>query len=126
MINAEELYANIFSDSRITSIVPEDNIFPGYPTEVEVYPCIAYIDENQSDDEYNDNSPGASSCSLQVHIYSKKLDGYISTSDIAVVIAEVMNEKLWNCSQNRGGLPDPQSDVDHRIMGFNKSIFTKN
>lgn len=122
MINAEELYTGIFSDSRITNLVPDENIFNAYPGDVEDFPCIAYIDENQNDTEYRDNKPGASGCALEVHIFSKKLEGYVSTADIAVAIAEVMNEKLWHCSQNRGGLPDLSPDVDHRVMRFSKSI----
>lgn len=123
MINAEELYTNLFSDERITALVPEDSIFNGYPADFENYPCIGFIDENQNDSEYNDNKAGASDCSVEIHIFSKKLEGYTSTADIAIKISEVMNEKLWHCSQNRGGLPDPDPNTDHRVLRFSKSIY---
>jgi len=123
MINAEEMYSSLFSDERITALVPEDSIFSGYPDTSENFPCIGYIDDNQSDDEYNDNKPGASDCSVEVHIFSKKLDSYTSTADIALVISEVMTEKLWHCSQNRGGLSDPDPNTEHRVLRFQKSIY---
>ena len=125
MINAKKLYKNIFSDERITSVIPEENILNAYPDEVEIFPCIIYLDENQSDGEYSDNKSGASGCSLTVHIFSKKITGYVSTADVAVVIANVLNEKLWNCSQNRE-FGDPDPDTEHRVMMFNKSIFELN
>jgi len=125
MINAKKLYAKIFSDERITAVIPENNILNAYPAEVEIFPCIIYLDENQSDGEYSDNKSGASGCSVMVHIFSKKLDGYVSTSDVAEVVAEVLNEKLWHCSQNRE-IGDPDPDTEHRVMVFNKSIFELN
>ena len=123
MINAKELYNSLLTDSRITELVDEDNILSSWPNEeIETFPCIIFLDDYQSDDEYNENRPGASNCSIQIHIFSKKLDEYITTSEIAVKIAEVMNEDLWNCSQN-GEVSDPDSNCEHRIMRFNKSIF---
>lgn len=122
MINVKKIYSEIFSDERITNLISEDNIMNSYPNEVEVFPCIIFVDENQSDDEYGENKPNASSCSLMVHIFSKKLDGYVSTSDVSEVVAEVLNEKLWNCSQN-SEIADPDPDCEHRVMSFNKSIF---
>ena len=123
MINAKELYNSLLTDSRITELVDEDNILSSWPNEeIETFPCIIFLDDNQNDDEYNDNRSSASDCSVQIHIFSKKLDGYITTSEIAIKIAEVMNEDLWNCSQN-GEVSDPNPDTEHRVMVFNKSIF---
>lgn len=123
MINAKELYNSLLTDSRITELVNEDNILSSWPNEeIETFPCIIFLDDNQSDDEYYENMPGASRCSVQIHIFSKKLENYVTTSEIGVIIAEVMNEDLWNCSQNREVLnSDP--DCEHRVMIFNKSIF---
>ena len=123
MINAKELYNSLLTDSRITELVDEDNILSSWPNEeIETFPCIIFLDDNQNDDEYNDNRPSASACSVQIHIFSKKLDGYITTSEIAVKIAEVMNEDLWSCLQN-GEVSDPDPNCEHRVMRFNKSIF---
>ena len=57
-----------------------------------------------------------------IHIFSKKLEGYPTTSEIGIKIAEIMNEDLWNCSQN-GEVSDPDPDTEHRVMVFNKSIY---
>lgn len=122
MINTKVIYNTLLNDTRITELVDEDNILSSWPNEVETFPCIIFMDENQSDDEYYENMPGASRCSVQIHIFSKKLDSYATTSEIAIKVAEVMHEDLWNCSRN-GEVSDPDPDCDHRVMVFNKSIF---
>lgn len=122
MINTKVIYNTLLNDTRITELVDEDNILNSWPNEFETFPCIIFLDENQSDDEYYENMPGASRCSVQIHIFSKKLDGYVTTSEIGVIIAKVMNEDLWNCSQN-GEVSDPDPNCEHRVMRFNKSIF---
>ena len=122
MINTKVIYNTLLNDTRITELVDEDNISSSWPKEFETFPCIIFLDENQSDDEYYENMPGASRCSVQIHIFTKKLDGYVTTSEIGVIIAKVMNEDLWNCSQN-GEVADPDPDAEHRVMMFNKSIF---
>lgn len=122
MINTKVIYNTLLNDTRITELVDEDNILSSWPNEFETFPCIIFLDENQSDDEYYENKPGASRCSVQIHIFTKKLDGYVTTSEIGVIIAKVMNEDLWNCSQN-GEVSDPDPDCEHRVMVFNKSIF---
>ena len=122
MINAKKIYTKLLNDERITSLVSDEKIINAYPNEIEIYPCIIFLDENQFDTEYCENKPRGSSCSVQIHIFSKKIDGYVTTSEIGVIIAKVMNEDLWNCSQN-GEVSDPDPDCEHRVMVFNKSIF---
>lgn len=122
MINTKVIYNTLLNDTRITELVDEDNILSSWPNEVETFPCIIFLDENQSDDEYYENMPGASRCSIQVHIFTKKIGNYMTTSEIGIIIAKVMNEDLWNCSQN-GEVSDPDPDCEHRVMVFNKSIF---
>ena len=122
MINTKKIYNQLLNDQRITDLVDEENILSSWPDEFEFFPCIVFMDENQSDDEYYENMPGASRCSVQIHIFSKKLDGYVTTSEIAEAVAKVMNEDLWNGSQN-GEVSDPDPNCEHRVMIFNKSIF---
>ena len=121
MINVKAFYNQLFEDSRITALVPEDNIFNAYPETIETFPALIFVDESQNDIEYADNKSMGSSCSLLVHIYSKKLNGYPTTSQIGIAVAEVMNENWWNCSSN-GETAEPVDDVEHRIMRFSKSI----
>lgn len=122
MINAKKIYTKLLNDKRITSLVSDEKILNAYPNEIEIYPCIIFLDENQSDAEYCENKPRGSSCSVQIHIFTKKLEGYVTTSDVAEAICEVMNDDLWDCSQN-GEVSDPDPDCEHRVMIFNKSIF---
>lgn len=122
MINAKKIYNSLLNNESITSLIPEDNILNAYPDDLEIYPCIIFLDDNQNDTEYYENKPGASFCSVQIHIFSKKLENYISTADVAIAIAEVFNNDLWNCIQN-GEVSDPSPNVEHRVMRFNKSIF---
>lgn len=122
MVNAKKIYSQLLSNALITAVVPGDNILNAYPNEIENYPCIVFLDENQSDSEYADNFHTVQRCSVTIHIFSKKLDGYVTTSEISVIIAEVMNADLWHCSQN-GEISDPDPDAEHRVMRFEKSIF---
>ena len=121
MINTKVIYNTLLNDTRITELVDEDNILSSWPNEFETFPCIIFLDENQSDDEYYENMPGASRCSIQVHKFRKKKGNYVTTTEIGVIIAKVMNEDLWNCSQN-GEVSAPDPDCEHRVMVFNKSI----
>lgn len=122
MINAKKIYNLLLNNETITALVPADNIMSAYPAEVEDYPCIIFLDENQSDGEYNDNKAKASDCSVNIHVFSKKLDGYYSTSDIAEKICSVMNDDLWHCSKN-GEVTDPDPNTEHRVLFFSKSIY---
>lgn len=122
MINTKKVYNTLLNDSRITALIPEDSIFNAYPDEIENFPCLVFLDDEQADTEYYENMPGASYCSVQVHIFTKKLDGYVSSAEVAIIVAEVMNEDLWNCSQN-GEVQDSDPNVEHRVMRFGKSIF---
>ena len=122
MINTKELYSELLSNETLHNFVADDNIFNGYPGDIEVFPCIVVIDENQNDSEYADNKHMADNCSVELHIFTKKLDGYFTTSQISVIIANIMNGDLWNCSMN-GEITDPRPNVEHRVMRFNKSIF---
>ena len=122
MINTKALYNTLLSDNRITTLVNSDSILNSYPNEFENFPCIVFVDENQSDTEYYENRPGASLCSVMIHIFTKKLDGFVTSTEIALAVADVMHDDLWNCSQNRE-LSDPDPDCEHRVLIFNKSIF---
>ena len=124
MINTKKLYSQLLSNALITAVVPGENILNAYPNEVEIFPCIIFLDDDQSDGEYADDKHTADRCSVVIHIFSKKLDGYVTTSEIGVIIANVMNDDFWNCSQN-GETTDPDSDVEHRVMRFEKSIYNE-
>lgn len=84
MINTKEIYNKLLNDEKITEIVGEDNILSAWPDEFETFPCIIFMDESQSDDEYYENMPGASRCSVQIHVFSKKLENYIQLQKLVL------------------------------------------
>lgn len=123
MINSKSLCYSILNDSRLINIIGEDNILDSYPNEVEIFPCVIFLDENQRDVEFADNKPKASSLSYQIHIFTKALDGYPTDSEIAMVVAEIMGDEYFSVSQNRE-LSDVDDDTKHRVMTFKKNILS--
>lgn len=121
MINAKALYNVLLNDPSIVEVVGEDKILNAYPDSVENFPCIIYLDENQADIEYADNFALGTECNVTVHIFTKKLVGYPTSTEIAIAVSNVMNENYWHCSMN-SEVSDSVQDVEHRVMKFNKSI----
>ena len=121
MINAKKLYKTILNDSRITDLVKV--VLDAYPETVEKFPCIIYLDENQTDIEFADNLPQGDSIAVQVHIFTKALSGYATTSAIGLVVAEVMKEQFFTCRNNRE-VQDVADNVRHRVMYFTREVFS--
>lgn len=123
MINSKKIYNEILSNSKITSIVSEDSILDVYPNEVEEYPCIIFLDSDQKDVEYADNKPTANSCFVDIHIFTKSIFGYPTTSEIGILVSEIFQDNDFVCIKN-SDVTDSQIDVCHRVMGFRKEIFS--
>lgn len=121
MVNAKEIYNTLLNNSEILELVDEENILNAYPEEVVDFPTIIFVDENQSDIEYSDNKSMGSFCTVVIHIYSKSVAGFPTTSQIGMKVAKIMNDDWWNCSMN-GETPDPVDNIEHRVMRFSKSI----
>ena len=121
MTNAKILYKTILSDSRIQAITK--NVFDAYPETVEKFPCIIYLDDNQVDIEFADNLPMGDSLSVQIHIFTKALKNYATTSTIGITVAEVMKENYFVCRSNRE-VQDVADNVRHRVMYFTREIFS--
>ena len=121
MINAKVIYNSILNDERITEYT--ENIFDAYPETVETFPCIIFQDDNQRDEEFADNLPTVDSLGVQIHIYTKALDGYSTTTEIGLVVAEVMKENWFVCTSNRE-VPDVEDNVRHRVMYFTRDVFS--
>lgn len=120
MINTKKIYNTLLNNETLTTVVA--NIFSAYPSTVETFPCVIFLDENQKDREFADNIPNSSDCSVQIHIFSKKINGYVSTAEVGIIIANIMHGDLWTCEQN-GEVPDVDDEIEHRIMRFTKSIY---
>ena len=120
MINAKEIIYNILNDERLTSQVKD--IFDAYPTTIEDFPCVIFLDAGQNDIEFADNQPLAVNVEIEIHIFTKTLDGYLTTSQIGIIIDEIMKENYFICSSNIE-VPDIDDNVRHRIMVFRNNFF---
>lgn len=123
MINTKKIYNELLNNSQITNIINEDSIFDAYPNEVEIFPCIIFLDGNQIDTEFADNLPIANDCNVEIHIFTKTEEGYPTTSDIGIVIGEVFKENYFVCTNNTE-ISDVRPNVKHRIMSFRKGILS--
>lgn len=124
MVNAKVMYNRLLGDGSLIELLSGDKVFSSWPN-LEAdgdYPCVVFLDENQSDAAYSDNRPHAARCSVQVHIFTKKLDGFATSSEIGTVVAGIMGGDDWSCPKN-GEVPDPQPDVEHRVMKFIKTVY---
>lgn len=120
MKNLKQIIYGILNDERISSIV--EDIFDAYPNAIEKFPCVIFIDAGQTDIEFADNKPLAVNADVEVHIYTKALEGYSTTSEIGIIVDEIMKENFFVCNSNIE-VPDVQDDVRHRVMVFRNSIF---
>ena len=121
MINAKKLYHTILNVSTITDIVP--TILDSYPNEITTFPCIIFEESDQNDTEFADNLPLANNCSFRVHIFTKALKKYKTTSEIGLVVANVLKNEYFSCTGNRE-VADPEDNVRHRVMDFRREVFT--
>lgn len=123
MINTKRIYYKLLNNNKITAIVNDENILDAYPEEVEIFPCIIFLDGNQSDSEFADNKPIANDCSVDIHIFTKAESGYPTTSEIGIAIGEVFKDEFFTCPVNTE-TSDTQKDVRHRIMSFRKQMLS--
>lgn len=123
MINTKKIYSELLHDARILNVVDEDSVMDAYPNSVESFPCIIFLDGNQTDTEYADNVPIANSCNVTVHIFTKAESGYPTTSEIGIVVGDVFRENFFACNGNTE-TSDVNPDVRHRIMNFRKEILS--
>lgn len=122
MINAKKIIYNILNDERLTSQVKD--IFDAYPTTVENFPCVIFLDAGQNDIEFADNKPLAVNVDIEVHIFTKALDGYLTTSQIGITVDDIMKENYFICNSNME-VPDVDDNVRHRVMVFRNNFFSE-
>lgn len=121
MINAKLLYNTILNDARITAVAPI--VLDAYPDSIEKFPCVIFLDDSQRDKEFADNFPTADSIGVQIHIFTKALASYKTTTEIGLVVAEVMKENYFVCTSNTEA-PDIDDKVRHRVMYFIRDIYS--
>lgn len=121
MINAKVIYNTILHDTRLTSIV--EKVLDAYPNSITKFPCVIFLDDNQNDTEFADNEPLADNLSVQVHIFTKALSGYKTTTEIGLVVNTLMKENYFACTSNRE-VPDSVDNVRHRVMYFTRGFYS--
>ncbi len=122
MKNLNEIVYGILSGNETIAGYVGENILDAYPNEVENFPCIIFLDANQSDTEFADNKPQADVAEVEIHIFTKALDGFPTATEIGEAVYVAMNENYFVLTGGRG-LSDPDDEVRHRIMNFRNIIF---
>lgn len=122
MINTKIMYNTLLENDTITALVESDSIFDTYPSTIENFPCICFIESKQTDLEYSDNVHSFERCSVEIHIFTKALDDYPTTSEIGIAVADVFNRDFWTMQDSKE-VADSVEDVRHRVMTFSKEVF---
>lgn len=120
MVDVKRTAYETLNDERLTDIV--EDVFDAYPSTVEVFPCVVFLDVGQTDTEYADNKNLATSYEVEVHIFTKALDGYPTTFEIGNVVETLMKENDFYLTLNTE-VPDTEDEVRHRVMGFRNLSF---
>lgn len=123
MINTKKIYNELLNSESILEVVNNENILDAYPDEVKIFPCIIFLDGNQTDAEFADNLPLANDCNVEIHIFTKTENNYPTTSEIGIAIGEVFKNNYFSCNMNTE-ITDVRPNVKHRIMKFRKGIFS--
>lgn len=121
MINAKLMYNTILNDARIKAVAP--NVLDAYPSTVTKFPCVIFLDDRQNDKEFADNLPTVDSLGVEVHIFTKAVGTYKTTTEIGLVVAEVMKENYFICTGNRE-VADIDDNVRHRVMYFIRDVYS--
>ena len=121
MINAKLLYNTILNDARITAVAPV--VLDAYPNSITKFPCVIFLDDSQADKEFADNHPLANSIGVQIHIFTKALSDYKTTTEIGLIVAEVMKENYFVCTSN-SEVPDIDDNIRHRVMYFRRDVYS--
>lgn len=122
MLNLKKYYYSILKNSELSVRIGEDRILSAYPEKVLNFPCVIFEDVTQSDTEFSDNLPQATKARVRVHVYTKALDGYDTTTTLGKIIHDVFRNHWWACTSN-GEASDPDTTVRHRIMEFSREFY---
>ena len=119
MINVKKYINGLLNGSSELKTLCK-TILSSYPDEVTKFPCIIFEELNQSDTEYADMLPQGTTASISIHIFTKTLADYPTTSSIGQVCNNLLNGVLWNCDSNRE--LSESDNIKHRVMTFSTKI----
>ena len=102
MLNMKKYYQTLLSSSsELAALLGEGGeILSAYPDEVTKFPVIIYEDSNQRDIAFSDNLPNGTSASVRIHIFTKALDGYSTTTAFGKVIHDLFRADFWTQTAN--------------------------
>ena len=123
MLNMKKYYQTLLSSSSELAALLGQNgeILSAYPDEVTKFPVIIYEDSNQRDIAFSDNLPNGTSASVRIHIFTKALNGYSTTTAFGKVIHNLFRSDFWTQTANTELSED--DNVKHRIMDFSREFY---
>lgn len=121
MFNAKKFINTILNDQRLTNMV--EAVMDFYPDSIEKFPCVIFQEDGQNDVEFADNKPLADHISILIHIYTKTLKTYSTTSEIGAIVDVIMKENYFVCMNNYEA-PDTEDKVRHRVLRYTREVFS--
>lgn len=123
-MNLKKYYKDLLFDNSLIEILGSQNkIVSAYPQEVKIFPLVVYEDSNSRDIEFSDNLPNGTSASVRVHIFTKTLAEYPTTTEIAEIVKSIFRNDFWSNTLNQE-TSDVQDNVRHRILDFTKEFYS--
>lgn len=123
MLNMKKYYQTLLSSSTelAETLGTNGEIMSAYPDEVTVFPLVVYEDTNQKDVAFSDNLPQGTEASVRVHIFTKSLSGYATTTTLGSIIHELFRSDYWSCTANTEVVDD--DNIKHRVMDFKRDFY---
>ena len=118
----DKIYTMLTTNVALLALVGgADHIVSAWGETIEIFPLVIYQDENQSDMEFADNKPMASSVRYRIDVFTTT--DLASTTEIGQAIAIVMMADFFTCGTN-GEVFEVTEGVKHRVMRFSRELFT--
>lgn len=123
-MNLKKYYKDLLTaSSELTSLIGTGKIVSAYPQEVKTFPLVIYEDLNSNDVAFSDNLPEGTRAQVRIHIFTKTLENYPTTTAIAEIIRSIFRSDYWACTMNQE-TDDVEDNIKHRIMDFDRAFYT--
>lgn len=124
MLNLKKYYKTLLTSSAEleTKLGKSGKILSAYPNEVKSFPLIVYEDTNQNDIEFSDNLPEATRAVVRIHIFTKTLTNYPTTTEIGEIVHDIFRGDYWACTLNQE-TDDVADSIKHRVMDFTREFY---
>lgn len=123
-MNLKKYYKDLLTaSSELITIIGNNKIMSSYPQEVETFPLVIYEDLNSNDVAFSDNLPEGTRAQVRIHIFTKTLANYPTTTAIAEIIRNIFRSDFWACTMNQE-TNDVEDNIKHRVMDFSRAFYT--